>query len=237
MPNPKPQNPDASETPHHLGHRDRLRQRFLKGGADALADYEMLELLLFMAIPRKDVKPLAKDLIAKFGSYNKVLYAKPEDLLKVKGLSENSVAAIKVVEASAKKMLKQDIHKLPVLKNWNRLLDYLNATMAREAVEQFRLIFLNHKNEIIADEVQQVGTVDHTPVYPREVVKRALELNATSLVMAHNHPSGDPAPSQSDLDMTNAVIAAAKPLKILVHDHLIISKNGYKSFKEMGLLD
>ncbi len=225
----------TDEEPHYSGHRDRLRQRFLKSGIDALQDYEVLELILFMAIPRRDVKPLAKSLIKTFGSFQGVMHAAP-DQLESFGLSENSAAAIKVIQASALHLMKQDVLNRPVLNSWSKLLDYLQATMAREAKEHFRLLFLNKKNELIADEIQQSGTVDHTPAYPREIMKRALELGATALILAHNHPSGDPTPSKADIEMTDAIIQAGKPFSIVIHDHIIVSRNGVNSMKNMGLI-
>ena len=224
------------DKPHYHGHRDRLRQRFLQGGADALADYELLELLLFMAIPRRDVKPLAKDLLARFGNFAGVINAPVADLEDFPGLSGNSVVAIKTVQEAARRMMKQEIMNKPVLSSWPRLVEYCTATMAHEKSEHFRILFLNKKNELIADEIQQTGTVDHTPAYPREIMKRALELSATAIILVHNHPSGDPQPSQDDIDMTWAIKAAGDPFKIIVHDHLIVSKNGTTSFKMQGLI-
>lgn len=221
---------------HHVGHRDRLRQRFVKAGADGLQDYELLEMLLFAAIPRRDVKPLAKQLLKEFGSLSGVLGAGIADLQKVKGVSENSAVLLKTVHALSIKMLRNDIEKKPILSSWQKLIDYCYVAMAHEKREHFRVLFLNRKNQLMADEVQQIGTVDHTPVYPREIVKRALELGATALILVHNHPSGDPSPSDSDLAMTEEVIKAAGALDILVHDHLIISQNGHISFKSLGLL-
>lgn len=223
------------DKPHYTGHRDRLRQRFL-AGPDALPDYELLELILFMAIPRRDVKPIAKQLIARFGSFSGVVNASIADLSGVTGISENTAIAIKAIQAGALRMMKQDVIGRPVLNSWQRLMDYLHATMAHEQKEHFRLLFLNKKNELIADEVQQSGTVDHTPAYPREIMKRALELSATALILVHNHPSGDPTPSQADVDMTNAIIAAAQPFSIVIHDHLIVSKTDIVSFKTLGLI-
>jgi len=218
------------------GHRDRLRARFLQGGPAALADYELLELLLFMAIPRRDTKPLAKALLARFGSFAAVMSAPVSELEKCSGISVNAAAALKAVQASAHLMMKQEIMAQPVLNNWQRLLDYCAATMAHETREHFRILFLNKKNVLIADEVQQSGTVDHTPAYPREIIKRALELGATALILVHNHPSGDPAPSPADIEMTGLIKAAAAPFAITLHDHLIIAKNGIASFKTLGLL-
>ena len=226
----------AADEPHYHGHRDRLRDRFLVGGADALPDYELLELTLFMAIPRRDVKPLAKELIAQFGNLAGVLNASVTELETIDGLSGNTVTALKVIQASAFRMLKQDVIKKPILNSWARLMDYCAATMAHEKKEHFRILFLNKKNELIADEIQQSGTVDHTPVYPREIMKRALELSATAIILCHNHPSGDPSPSRMDIEMTQAIIAAGEPFDIKIHDHIIVSKNGTASFRNRGLL-
>jgi DNA repair protein RadC len=226
----------APEKPHHAGHRDRLRARFLRSGAGAMEDYELIEMLLFAAIPRRDVKPLAKDLLKKFGGIPGLLGASIEDLKAVKGLSENSAALIKLAHVLSQRVLSAQIERKPILSSWQKLIDYCTVAMAHEQREQFRVLFLNRKNELIADEVQQMGTVDHTPVYPREIVRRALELGATALILVHNHPSGDPTPSDSDITMTAEVVKAAKSLDILVHDHLIIAKNGHSSFKSMGLM-
>lgn len=224
-----------SDAPHYSGHRDRLRQRFLQE-PDALPDYELLELILFMAIPRRDVKPIAKQLISRFGSFNGVVNASIPDLTGIKGISETTAIAIKAIQASALRMMKQDLMEQPLLNSWQRLLDYLHASMAHEGKEHFRLLFLNKKNKLIADEVQQSGTVDHTPAYPREIMKRALELSATAIILVHNHPSGDATPSNADVEMTKAIIAAAQPFDIAIHDHLIVSQNGITSFKTLGLL-
>lgn len=224
------------DAPHYHGHRDRLRERFLSGGPDALPDYELLELILFMAIPRRDVKPLAKELILKFGTLAGVLNAPVAELEKFDGLSENTVTALKTIQSAAHRMLKQEVMNRPVLNSWARLMDYCQATMAYETKEHFRILFLNKKNELIADEIQQSGTVDHTPVYTREVIKRTLELDATAIILCHNHPSGDPKPSQDDIVMTNAIIDAASPMNIVVHDHIIVSKKGSSSFKALGLI-
>lgn len=228
--------PLKTETPHYFGHRDRLRERFLQGGAEALPDYELLELILFMAIPRRDVKPLAKALLARFGNMAGVVNAPVAELEKFDGLSGNSITAVKAIQAAAFRMMKQEIMHKPVLNSWQRLIDYCAATMAHEQKEHFRILFLNKKNELIADEVQQTGTVDHTPAYPREIMKRALELGATALILVHNHPSGDATPSQADVDMTHAIMAAGEPFSIVIHDHLVVSRNGTRSFKTMGLL-
>lgn len=224
-----------TEVPHHTGHRDRLRQRFLKA-PESLQDYELLELLLFMAIPRRDVKPLAKDLLKKFGSFTALMAAPVSGLIEVEGVSENTACAIKAVGASANRMVRQELMERPILNNWERLLDYCHSTMAYEGREHFRILFLNKKNHLLADEIQGTGTVDHTPAYPREVIKRALELGSTSLLLLHNHPSGDPKPSQADVDITRQIIKAAEPFGILIHDHIIISRNGHCSMKGEGLL-
>jgi DNA repair protein RadC len=225
-----------TETPHYHGHRDRLRERFLSGGADALPDYEMVELILFMAIPMRDVKPLAKLLIQRFGNLAGVLNASYEELLTVEGVKEKTASSLKIMQAVSHRMLKQELIQQPILNSWSRLVDYCATTMAHHKKESFRVLFLNKKNELIADEIQNSGTVDHTPVYPREVMKRALELSATALILVHNHPSGDPKPSNADVDMTYAIKAAGEPFGIIVHDHLIVSKNGTSSFKTLGLL-
>ena len=225
-----------TQEPHYKGHRQRLRERFLSGGSEALQDYELIEILLFMAIPRRDVKPLAKTLLQTFGSLPELMATTPEELMRVDGISENTATAIKSVEAVATRMMKQEIAKKPLLNNWTRLMDYCHATMAHEKKEHFRTIFLNKKNELIADEIQGTGTVDHTPAYPREIMKRSLELGATAIILMHNHPSGDPKPSQADVDMTQQIIRAAEPFNITVHDHIIISRNGYTSMKNQGLM-
>lgn len=222
---------------HGEGHRERLRGRFVKSGAGAFEDYELLEMILFSAIPRRDVKPLAKNLLTHFGSIAGILGASLEDLKKVKGISENSAALLKVVHALTQRMLFDDIEKKPVLASWQKLIDYCHVAMAHEKREHFRVLFLNRKNQLMFDEVQQVGTVDHAPVYPREIVRRALELGATALILVHNHPSGDPTPSDSDISMTEEIIRAARALDVLVHDHIIISKNGHTSFKALGIVD
>lgn len=224
-----------NEQPHHIGHRDRLRERFL-AAPDALPDYELLELLLFMAIPRRDVKPLAKLLIARFHNLSGVMNASLPSLQGVEGISENTAIAIKTIQAAGLRLLKQDVIGKPVLNSWQRLLDYLHASMAHEKKEHFRLLFLNKKNELIADEIQQSGTVDHTPAYPREIMKRALEVGATAIILVHNHPSGDSKPSREDITMTEKICAAASPFGIVVHDHLIIASGGITSFKTLGLM-
>lgn len=218
------------------GHRERLRARFLKGGADAMPDYELLELTLFAALPRRDTKPLAKALLARFGSFAEVIAAPRARLMEVKGVGEGVANHLKIVEAAAHRLAKTQVIGRPALSSWTALLDYCTAAMARSANEEFRVLFLDRKNVLIADEVQNRGTVDHTPVYPREIVKRALELSASSIILVHNHPSGDPTPSKADILMTREIVAAAKALSIAVHDHLVIGRGGHASFKSLGLL-
>ena len=220
----------------HSGHRERLRDRFLNAGPDALADYELLELVLFSALPRVDTKATAKALLARFGGFAAVISAEPRRLEEVKGIGRAGVVALKAVQAAALAYMRDEIMEQPILSSWDKLLHYCKASMGHSTTEQFRILFLNNKNVLIADEVQQKGTVDHTPVYPREVVKRALELGATALIMVHNPPSGDPTPSQGDIAMTKQVVEAAAKLQISVHDHLIIGRNDHASFKAMGLL-
>ncbi|WP_255448436.1 DNA repair protein RadC [Telmatospirillum sp. J64-1] len=228
--------PEDVEKPHHLGHRQRLRDRFMAGGAEPMPDYELLELLLTHAIPRRDVKPIAKDLIARFGNFAGVISADPKSLAESKFIGDNAVVLIKLVREAALRLAKQDVINRPILSSWDRLLDYCQAAMAYGDTEQFRLLFLDRKNVLIADEVQQKGTVDHTPVYPREVVKRALELGASAIIMVHNHPSGDTTPSRADIEMTRMVRDALKPVGIALHDHLIVGRGRHTSFKSEGLL-
>lgn len=222
--------------PHYHGHRQRLRERFIKGGADALADYELLELMLCMAMPRGDVKPLAKALIAQFGSFANVLAARPEDLQTAKGLGDAGIAAIKIAEAGARHLSRERAMELPVIASWEQLIEYCRVRIGHLKTEELHLLFLDRKNRLIADECHQRGTVDHTPVYPREVIKRALELHASAIILVHNHPSGDATPSKGDIDMTRKIIEAAKAMEIIVHDHIIISHAGYNSFKTLGLI-
>jgi DNA repair protein RadC len=218
------------------GHRARLRERFVKGGADAMPDYEMLELVLFAAVPRRDTKPLAKALIARFGSFAEVIAAKRERLLEMPGVGESVVNQLKIVEAAAQRLAKGKVIGRPALSSWAALLDYCMASMARSQNEEFRVLFLDRKNVLVADEVQSRGTVDHAPVYPREIVRRAMEHGASAIILVHNHPSGDSTPSRADIDMTREIAAAAKALKIAVHDHLVIGRHGHASFKSLGLL-
>jgi DNA repair protein RadC len=213
-----------------------LRARFLKGGADAMPDYELLELTLFAAIPRRDTKPLAKALLKRFGSFAEVIAAPRERLLEIPGVGESVANQLKIVEAAAHRLAKTKVLGRPALSSWAALLDYCTAAMARSEKEEFRVLFLDRKNHLIADEVQNRGTVDHTPVYPREIIKRALELGASSIILVHNHPSGDPTPSKADIAMTREIAGAAKALSIAVHDHLVIGRGGHASFKSLGLL-
>jgi DNA repair protein RadC len=222
--------------PHYLGHRERLRERFLEAGPEAVTEYELLELVLFRAIPRRDVKPLAKALIAKFGSFGEVVSAPRQRLREVEGLGDAAIAEIKIVQAAAGRLARGQAKKRTVLSSWSAVLDYCRTTMAFADKEQFSIIFLDKRNQIIADETQQTGTVDHTPVYPREVVKRALELSATALILVHNHPSGDPTPSRADIQMTQAIVDIAKPLGISVHDHIIVGKEGHASLKGLKVI-
>jgi len=217
-------------------HRKRLRDRFIQGGAQALPDYEMLELVLFRAIPRQDVKPLAHLLLETFGDFNRVISAPVPRLMMVKGVGEAVVLEMKIVEAAAQRLMRARVMHKPVLSSWNALLDYCHTAMAHRETEQFRILYLDRKNLLIADEEQAKGTVDHVPVYPREVVKRALELNASALIMVHNHPSGDPTPSDADISMTLQVQEAAQVLGLTLHDHLIIGKSREVSFRSMGYI-
>jgi DNA repair protein RadC len=226
----------TDEQQHYLGHRARLRERFLGTEGDKMADYELLELLLFGAKPRGDVKPLAKRLLKHFGSFDQVIHASAAELKAVDEVGDAAICCLKAVEVSAQRLIRAQVAQRPILQSWTALLDYCRLKMGQSKVEEFRLLFLNHKNMLIADEVQQRGTVNHTPVYPREVVKRALELGASAVIMAHNHPSGDPTPSQSDIDMTVKVQDALLAVGIKLHDHLIISASEHYSFKSNGLL-
>jgi len=226
----------VSEKPHYHGHRKRLRERFLNNGAQALHDYELIELLLFGAKPRGDVKPLAKRLIDTYGSFADVVSADHSTLALEEGLGDAAICALKIAQASAEKLLQEQVMNKPVLSSWQMLLDYCRASMAYHGVEQFRVLYLNRKNILIADELQQRGTIDHTPVYPREVIKRALKLDASALIMVHNHPSGDPTPSHADIEMTKCIRTIAKPLGIELHDHVIVGRKGCYSFKSTGLI-
>ena len=218
------------------GHRARMRERLLTRGAESLADYELLEMLLFFAFKKGDTKPLAKELINRFGSFARALCAPTHERLEARGLGVHSVAALKLVQEAAVRLARAEVMDQPVLNNWDRLMDYLNAVLAREKIEQFRILFLDPRNRLIADEAQARGTVNHTPVYPREVVKRALELHATALILVHNHPSGDPTPSRDDIDMTREIRSAAQVLGVVLHDHVIVGNGRWLSFRREGLL-
>jgi DNA repair protein RadC len=227
---------ESDKAPHYTGHRARLRERFLRVGPDGLADYELIELLLFLAQPRGDMKPAAKALLKRFGSFSAVISAEPARLAEVRGVGEAGIVALKTAQAAALKLMREEIMDRPVLGAWDRVLAYCRASMSHNDTEQFRILFLDRKNVLIADEVQQKGTVDHTPVYPREVVKRALELGASALIMVHNHPSGDPTPSRADIEMTREIAGAAEKLGITVHDHIIVGRGAHASMKSLGLL-
>jgi DNA repair protein RadC len=227
---------DAAPDPDYIGHRERLRERFTLGGPDALPDYELLEMVLFRALPRRNTKPLAKALIEKFGSFAEALNAPPERLKEVKGVGDSVVTELKLINAAALRLMKGQVIKRHALTSWSALLDYARASMAFAAKEQFRILFLDKKNQLIADEVQQEGTVDHTPVYPREVIKRALELSASAVILVHNHPSGDPTPSAADIDMTRRIMEAGEKLGVTVHDHIIVGRNGHASLKGLRLI-
>jgi DNA repair protein RadC len=226
----------AGDIPHFHGHRDRLKARFRDAGGESLADYELLELLLFAAVPRRDTKPLAKTLLSVFGSFSDVLAAPESRLSEIPGVGESVALYIKSIHAAALLFAREPIRERPLLDSWGSVVSYCRAAMAYEQIEQFRVLFLDKKNRLIADEVQGSGTVDHTPVYPREVVKRALELSATALILVHNHPSGDPTPSRADIQMTKQVVDVAKPLGIAVHDHIIVGKEGHASFRGLKLI-
>jgi len=226
-----------NQAPNHAqGHRARLRQRFLKGGANALADYELLEMVLFMAIPRADTKPLAKNLLARFKTFSGVIAADAKDLATVKGVGETCIAALKIIETSAIKLKHDQIVKKPVINSWMGILDYVESSLKYKKAEEFRVLFLDKKNQLIADELQQQGTVDQAVVYPREIIKRALELHASALILVHNHPSGDTTPSSQDIQLTQHIKDTAQKLDVKLHDHVIVAGDSYTSFKSLGLL-
>jgi DNA repair protein RadC len=227
--------PKAS-APHYHGHRDRLRNRFMETGGVGMADYEILELVLFGASARGDTKPLAKALEQKFKSLAGVLSASPDQLMEVPGCGEAVVAVLKITREAGLRLLRSDVVKRHAVSSWQALIDYCRASMSFEATEQFRILFLDRKNFVIADEVQQRGTVDHTPVYPREVIKRALMLQASAIILVHNHPSGDPTPSRDDIDMTNQIREAGRALGVVLHDHVVVGREDFISFKSLGLL-
>ncbi|TAK48642.1 MAG: JAB domain-containing protein [Xanthobacteraceae bacterium] len=228
--------PGFAEAPHYHGHRERLRARFREAGAEALTDYELLEMVLFRAIVRRDVKPLAKELIRAFGSFAEVVTAPDQRLAEIKGLTDAAITEIRLAAACARRIAKGQLKERKVLSSWSAVIEYCRTAMAFATTEQFRVLFLDKRNQLIADELQQTGTVDHTPVYPREVVKRALEWSATAIILVHNHPSGDPTPSTADIQMTKSIIDIAGPLGIEVHDHIIVGKQGHASLKGMRLI-
>lgn len=236
QPAPVPCLPQAPCPTSAEDHRGRVRARLLTAGADALADHELLEAVLFLAILRRDTKPIAYRLLARFGSFANAIAAPIKELLAVDGMGQSGAAALKTVHAAALRLARAEIMGQPVLSNWQAVLDYLTAAMARERIEQFRLLFLDNRNRLLADEAQARGTVNHTPVYPREVVRRALELNATAVILVHNHPSGDPTPSRDDISMTRQIAEAAATVSITVHDHIIVGNGRWTSFRQEGLL-
>jgi DNA repair protein RadC len=225
----------AEPKPHYHGHRARLRERVLKAGIESLPDYELLELMLFYAIERIDTKPLAKRLIERFGTLGDIFAAEPEQLKEFE-IDQRTLVLFRAMRESGRRLAERKVKDMPVLTNWQQLIDYCHAALAHEKTEQFRILFLDRKNVLIGDEVQQRGTIDHTPVYPREVVKRALALNAAALILVHNHPSGDPKPSREDIEMTKEIQKAASALGIAIHDHLVIGRKGHASFRSLGLL-
>jgi len=227
--------PRAEPKPHYHGHRARVRDRVLKAGIESLPDYELLELILFYAIERIDTKPLAKKLLERFGTLGDIFAAEPGQLREFE-IDQRTLVLFRALRESGRRLVERKVKDMPVLTNWQQLIDYCHAALAHEKTEQFRILFLDRKNVLIADEVQQRGTIDHTPVYPREVVKRALALNAAALILVHNHPSGDPKPSREDIEMTKEIAKAAEALGIAIHDHLVIGRKGHASFRSLGLL-
>ncbi len=229
--------PDRPPSPLSAeGHRQRMRTRLLTAGPDSLADHELLEMVLFLALPRRDTKPIARALLTRFGSFANVIAAPLPELRGVDGMGEAGAAALKTVQAAALRLVRSEVQDRPLLGNWDQLMAYLNAVLSRERVEQFRILFLDNRNRLLADEAQTRGTVNETPVYPREVAKRALELHATALILVHNHPSGDPTPSQADIQMTREVKAALATLSVALHDHVIVGNGRWLSFRQKGLL-
>lgn len=227
---------DATPAFTNMGHRERLRERFTKGGPLAMPDYELLEMVLFRAIRRGDTKPIAKALLARFGSFAEVISAAPERLMEVKGVGLAVATELKLIQAAALRLSKGQIMHRPLLATWNAIIEYCRSAMAYNEIESFRLLFIDKKNQLIADEVQQTGTIDFTPAYPREVIKRALELSASAIIMVHNHPSGDPTPSLADIDMTRKIIAAGEKLGVLVQDHIIVGRRGHTSLRGAQLI-
>jgi len=233
---PSPPGEPTPPPPHYHGHRERLRQRLLESEGEALADYELLEAILFRALPRRDTKPIAKELLQRFGSFAEVINASDGELRKIKWIKDGAIGEFALIRAATKRLLKTAVTERPVLTSWAKVLDHCRAAMAFEPREQFRILFLDKRNRLILDEVQQTGTIDHTPVYVREICRRALEVNATALILAHNHPSGDPTPSRGDIEMTKEIVKVARGLGISIHDHIIIAKEGHASFKGLGLI-
>lgn len=222
--------------PHYHGHRDRLRARFAETGGKGLADYEILELILFRAIPQRDVKPLAKALLARFGDIGRVCAARPDQLTEIKGVSDKVALELNLFQEVATRIAREQVTGRAVISSWSALLDYVRTALQNAPTEQFRVLFLDRKNGLLADEFQAHGTVDHAPVYPREIVKRAIALDASAIILVHNHPSGDPTPSQADIEMTRQVIEIGRPLSIVVHDHLVVGRDKVASFKQLGLI-
>ncbi len=225
-----------ASVPHHFGHRQRLRDRFRQAGSAALPDYELMELILFRAIPRRDTKPLAKAIIAHFGGFAEAISASVERLAEIPGVGDAAITEIKLVQAAALRMMQGEVRKRPLLASWDQVVQYCRAAMGFEAREEFRILFLDKRNRLLADEVQGRGTIDHTPVYVREVVKRALELSAAAIVLVHNHPSGDPTPSRADIEMTKQIMDASGILGVSVHDHIIVGRDGHISLRAAGLV-
>lgn len=228
--------PKAGPKPHFHGHRQRLRQRFMEAGPDTLPDYELLEMVLFRALARRDTKPIAKALLEKFGTFAEVISATPERLAEVKGIGDSAIIDLKLIQAAAERLSQVKIREKTALHSWSQLISYCRTSMAYKNHEQFRILFLDKKNYLIADEIQGEGTIDHTPVYIREIIKRTLELSASSIILVHNHPSGDVTPSRADISMTNAIIEAAEKLNITVHDHIIVGRDGHASFRGLQLI-
>ncbi len=218
------------------GHRERMRRKLMAAGPHALLDHELLEMVLFLAIPRKDTKAIARALLARFGDFPEVVAAPAAELLRIDGMGPAAVAALRTVQVAALRLAERQAREAPVLNNWERLQAYLTAALARERTEQFRVLFLDGRNRLLADEVMGAGTVNHAPVYPREVVRRAIELHATALILVHNHPSGDPTPSRADVDMTREVAEAVRIMGITLHDHLVVGRGGTASLRQLGLM-
>lgn len=226
----------SADPPDNAGHRARLRQRLFEGGPEALLDHELVEYLLALTIPRKDTKPLAKTLLQEFGGLPGLLAADPEAMLRIDGIKETQIAALKAVHAAALRLLQAKVRAQPVLANWQALLDYLRADMAPHAIERVRVLHLNTRNMLIRDELMHEGSIDEAPIYVRQVISRALHLGSAALILVHNHPSGDPSPSRADIDVTRRIAEAGKPLGIVVHDHIIIGSEGHASLRAKGLI-